>query len=121
MNKPSDGLAPSQLIDNRPEEGVVRVDRSIFTDPELFELEMEKIWEGNWIYMAHESQIPNVNDFMTLFMGRQPIILVRMPDGEVGAFANSCAHRGTTLLRETRGNRADFTCPFHGWSFDTFG
>ncbi|MDF1817111.1 MAG: Rieske 2Fe-2S domain-containing protein [Immundisolibacteraceae bacterium] len=121
MNKPVDSPIPASYIDNRPEEGVVRVDRSIFTDPELFELEMEKIWEGNWIYMAHESQIPNVNDFMTLFMGRQPIILVRMPDGEVGAFANACAHRGTTLLRETRGNRADYTCPFHGWSYDTFG
>jgi len=108
-------------LDDRVAAGVVRVDRSIFTDPEIFELEMERIWEGNWIYLAHESQIPNPNDFMTLFMGRQPVILVRSPEGEVNAFINACGHRGTTLVREVRGNRADYSCPFHGWVFDTRG
>ncbi len=108
-------------IDERFDEGVDRVDRSIFTDPELFELEMEKIWEGNWIYLAHESQIPNPNDFMTLTMGRTPIILVRDPDGNINAFVNACGHRGTTLLREECGNKADYSCPFHGWVFDTRG
>ena len=86
-------------LDDRVDAGVVRVDRSVFTDPEIFELEMERIWEGNWIYLAHESQIPKPNDFMTLFMGRQPVILVRSPEGEVNAFINACGHRGTTLVR----------------------
>ena len=81
-------------LDDRVEAGVVRVDRSVFTDPEIFELEMERIWEGNWIYMAHESQIPNPNDFMTLFMGRQPVILVRSPEGEINEIGRaSCRER----------------------------
>jgi benzoate/toluate 1,2-dioxygenase alpha subunit len=52
--------------------GIYRVARDIFTDPELFELEMKHIFEGNWIYLAHESQIPNKNDYFTTYMGRQP-------------------------------------------------
>ena len=55
--------------------GVFRVGRSIFTDPALFELEMKHIFEGNWIYMAHESQIPNNNDYFTTHMGRQPVFI----------------------------------------------
>jgi benzoate/toluate 1,2-dioxygenase alpha subunit len=54
------------------ENGLYRAKRDIFTDPELFELEMKYIFEGNWIYLAHESQIPNKNDYYTTYMGRQP-------------------------------------------------
>ena len=57
--------------------GVFRVSRDIFTDPEIFELEMKHIFEGNWIYLAHESQIPNKNDYFTTWMGRQPVFIAR--------------------------------------------
>lgn len=112
---------PSGYLDERIAQGISRVDRAIFTDPDLFEIEMDRIWEGNWIYLAHESQIPRPHDFMTLFMGRQPVILARSGTGEINAFINACAHRGTTLLRECRGNKAEYACPFHGWSFDSAG
>ena len=122
MNRPELPVSPADFIDERPEDGVVRVNRSMFTDPELFELEIDKIWEGNWIFLAHESQIPNPNDFITLTMGRTPVILVRDPDGvAINGFVNACGHRGTTLLREECGNKADYSCPFHGWVFDTRG
>ena len=121
MNQPFEPVIPSRFLVERPQEGVVRVNRSMFTDPDLFELEMEKIWEGNWIYLAHESQIPNTNDYVTLFMGRTPVVLIRDADGSVNGFVNSCAHRGTTLVREECGNRGDFSCPFHGWVYNTRG
>jgi Rieske [2Fe-2S] domain len=70
--------------------GVYRVDRDIFTDPEIFELEMKHIFEGNSIYLAHESQIPNKNDYFTTYMGRQPIFIARSRDGELNAFINAC-------------------------------
>ena len=61
------------IVQDKPEEGIFRARRDMFTDPELFELEMKHIWEGNWIYLAHESQIPNVNDTFTTHIGRQPM------------------------------------------------
>jgi benzoate/toluate 1,2-dioxygenase alpha subunit len=101
--------------------GVYRVARDIFTDPELFELEMKHIFEGNWIYLAHESQIPNKNDYFTTWMGRQPIVITRNRHGELGAFINACSHRGAMLCRHKRGNKATYTCPFHGWTFSNAG
>jgi benzoate/toluate 1,2-dioxygenase alpha subunit len=101
--------------------GVHRVSREIFTDPDIFELEMRHIFEGNWIYLAHESQIPNKNDYFTTYIGRQPIFIARGKDNEVNAFINACSHRGSMICRYKRGNKATFTCPFHGWTFSNSG
>ncbi|MFO1074688.1 MAG: benzoate 1,2-dioxygenase large subunit [Geminicoccaceae bacterium] len=101
--------------------GVYRVRRDIFTDPELFELEMRHIFEGNWIYLAHESQIPNRNDYLTTYMGRQPVVIARNRNGELNAFVNACSHRGAMLCRHKRGNKSTYTCPFHGWTFNNSG
>jgi benzoate/toluate 1,2-dioxygenase subunit alpha len=62
-------------VEDDPANGVYRVSREIFTDPQIFELEIKHIFEGNWIYLAHESQIPNKNDYFTTYMGRQPIFI----------------------------------------------
>jgi benzoate/toluate 1,2-dioxygenase alpha subunit len=108
-------------LEDNPETGTYRVARDIFTDPELFELEMKYIFEGNWIYLAHESQIPNRNDYFTTTMGRQPIFIARNSDGELNAFINACSHRGAMLCRHKRANKKTFTCPFHGWTFNNSG
>src|SRR5437016_7890540 len=68
-----------------PEHGIYRARRDVFTDPDLFELEMRYIFEGNWIYLAHESQLANNNDYLTMFMGRQPIIVSRDRTGQLHA------------------------------------
>ena len=104
-----------------PETGRYQVRRSVFTDEQLFELEMTHIFEGNWIYLAHESQIPNVGDYFTTYMGRQPIVITRNKDGELGALINACSHRGAMLCRRKTDNRTTFTCPFHGWTFNNSG
>ncbi|WP_274570956.1 benzoate 1,2-dioxygenase large subunit [Neisseria leonii] len=101
--------------------GDFRIHRSAFTDEELFELEMKHIFEGNWIYLAHESQLPNINDYITLTMGRQPVVIARNRNGELNAFLNACTHRGAQLCRYKRGNKATYTCPFHGWTFNNSG
>ncbi len=101
--------------------GVFRCRRDIFTDPALFELEMKHIFEGNWVYLAHESQIPEINDYFTTYIGRQPIVITRGKDGTLNAMINACAHRGATLCRKKHGNKGSFTCPFHGWTFSNAG
>ncbi|WP_455229681.1 benzoate 1,2-dioxygenase large subunit [Geopseudomonas aromaticivorans] len=111
----------NSLLEENQEKGLYRCKREMFTDAELFELEMKHIFEGNWIYMAHESQIPEKNDYYTVTMGRQPVFIARNRAGELNAFINSCSHRGATLCRFKHGNKATYTCPFHGWTFDTNG
>jgi benzoate/toluate 1,2-dioxygenase alpha subunit len=100
---------------------IYQLNRAAFTDAELFELEMKHIFEGNWIYLAHESQIPNVNDYLTTYIGRQPIVITRNKAGELNAVINACSHRGATLARLKKGNKANFTCTFHGWTFNNSG
>lgn len=108
-------------IVDRPEEGLFTIDRALFTDPELFELEMTHIFEGSWVYVAHESQLPHPHDFYTTTIGRQPIILMRNQAGEIGGFLNACPHRGAAVCQAKRGNQKILTCPYHGWSFNSNG
>jgi benzoate/toluate 1,2-dioxygenase alpha subunit len=115
------GSRLDSALEEDDERGIHRVARDIFTDPELFELEMKHIFEGNWIYLAHESQIPNKNDYFTTYMGRQPIVIARNRGGELNAFINACSHRGAMLCRHKRGNKSTYTCPFHGWTFSNAG
>ncbi|MDR8398326.1 aromatic ring-hydroxylating dioxygenase subunit alpha [Paraburkholderia sp. USG1] len=102
-------------------EGVYLGARNIYTDPDLFELEMRHLFEGNWVYAAHVSQLPNVNDFFTLTVGRQPVLLTRDQDGEVRGFLNVCAHRGARVCREKVGSRKIHMCQFHGWCYNARG
>ena len=80
------------VIDDR-EAGIYRANRRIFTDEDIFELEMKHIFEGNWIYLAHESQVPNPGDYFTTYIGRQPVMITRDKNGELHCLINACAHR----------------------------
>lgn len=109
------------LIDEREDIGVFRVNRRMFIDEEIFALEMEHIFEGNWVFVAHESQLPNQNDFITTHIGRQPVILTRAATGEITGLLNTCQHRGAVLELMSRGNKKLFVCPFHAWSYKNDG
>jgi benzoate/toluate 1,2-dioxygenase alpha subunit len=104
-----------------PERGIYRARRDVFTDPDLFELEMRHIFEGNWIYLAHETQLTNNNDYLTMWMGRQPVIISRDRKGQLHAVLNACAHRGAMVCRRAKDNRSTWTCPFHGWTYSNDG
>lgn len=108
------------LIEDK-EKGDYRLHRSAFTDEALFDLEMKHIFEGNWVYLAHESQMAANNDYYTTHIGRQPIFIARNRQGQLNAFINACSHRGAMLCRHKRGNKATYTCPFHGWTFNNGG
>ncbi|HEX7854521.1 MAG TPA: Rieske 2Fe-2S domain-containing protein [Sphingobium sp.] len=110
----------SAVVEDK-ESGIYRCRRDIFTDEALFDLEMKHIFEGNWIFLAHESQIPEPNDYFTTWIGRQPIVITRDKGGELHAMINACAHRGAMLCRRKHGNKGSFTCPFHGWTFNNSG
>ncbi|AJP49402.1 benzene 1,2-dioxygenase [Rugosibacter aromaticivorans] len=95
--------------------------RNIYTDPTLFELELEHLIEGGWVYAAHESQLPNPNDYFTINVGRQPVVLTRDAEGKVHGFLNVCAHRGAKVVRHTKGNQKVHLCMFHGWCYNSKG
>lgn len=120
-DKPINERTLSDFLIEDEARGDHRLHRSAFTDQRLFELEMKYIFEGNWVYLAHESQIPDTNDYYSTHIGRQPVFIARNRAGDLNAFINACSHRGAQLCRHKKGNKATFTCPFHGWTFNNSG
>lgn len=106
------------------------VDSRIYSDEEIFEEELEKIWKKSWIPLCHESELPQPYDFRTAILAREPIIIVRGPDNKIRAFLNVCPHRGMAIERrpsgsfapaQASGNPKHMTCMFHAWQFDMKG
>jgi phenylpropionate dioxygenase-like ring-hydroxylating dioxygenase large terminal subunit len=97
-----------------------RVHRSVYADPAIFDLEMERIFGRAWLLVGHESQVKKPGDYFTTKMGREPVIVVRH-ENAVRVLVNRCAHRGSMVCAEGRGNVERFVCPYHGWSYDRAG
>lgn len=114
-------LSLADLIDDRPDEGVFRVSRAIFTDQRVFEAEMRHLFEGGWIFLGLESQAPEPHDFFTTLAGRVPVMVQRDGEGILRAFVNSCPHKGARLAQLRQGNARLHVCPYHSWSFDSAG
>ncbi|WP_417623345.1 aromatic ring-hydroxylating oxygenase subunit alpha [Paremcibacter congregatus] len=98
-----------------------RIHRSLYTDPDLFNLEMERIFERTWVYLGHESQVREPGDYLTVNVGRRPVIMVRDKDGNINVLHNQCTHRGAKVAGKTCGNARAFRCCYHGWTFKTDG
>lgn len=125
----SDSTRPDAVIARGPDiaerlDHLVRdelLHRSVYTDPEIFDLEMLRIFGGSWVYLAHESEIPAPGDFVKRRMGRRQVLIVRTEHGEIRGLLNRCTHRGTTLVPGDGGCARRFVCPYHGWAFDLDG
>lgn len=92
------------------------ISHRVYTDRDLYELELEKLWAKAWIAIAHDSEIPNVGDFVTRRVGDDPVIVIRDKDG-VKCLLNVCPHRGAAVCRTDRGNAPLLRCIYHGWTF----
>ena len=98
-----------------------QVHGSLYTDPAIYQEELKKIWFRTWVYVGHESEISNPNDFVMKSIGPEPVLMTRDKSGEIHLLHNRCPHRGNRVCMTEQGNARSFTCPYHGWTFANDG
>lgn len=97
------------------------LDKRIFVDPQVYELEQQRIFARAWHFMCHDSHVPAAGDFFVSYIGADAVIVVRDEQGAVQVMMNVCTHRGNVLTRAEMGNTRSFQCTYHGWNFGLDG
>lgn len=97
------------------------VHRSVFTDREVLARERAEIFSKCWLFIGHETEIPNKGDFKRKKVGGRDLLFTHTKDGELKALYNTCPHRGALVCREDSGNTPVFRCFYHAWSFTNDG
>jgi phenylpropionate dioxygenase-like ring-hydroxylating dioxygenase large terminal subunit len=97
------------------------ISREIFVNGDIYRQELEQVFTRAWLFVGHESLVPNPGDFYTSRMGEESVILCRDKRGAIHVFLNSCRHRGMKVCRYEQGNTSLFTCPYHSWTYTTDG
>src|SRR3546814_1319357 len=84
-----------------------RTDPRIYTDEDLYQIELERVFGRSWLLLGHETQIKKPGDYTTNYMGEDPALVVRQKDGSIAVFLNQCRHRGMRTCRSDAGNRSE--------------
>eukprot|EP00743_Colponemidia_sp_Colp-15_P004839 GILK01005214.1.p1 GENE.GILK01005214.1~~GILK01005214.1.p1 ORF type:complete len:425 (+),score=34.09 GILK01005214.1:64-1338(+) len=127
-NQQSPAFAPSDLTSaiksfdaTLPVAQALTPPSSWFIDPRILELEKRTVFSSNWIHVGRLDQVSNAGDFFTGTIGPEPYIVVRGEDNQLRAFYNVCRHHAAAVATSPSGNANCFQCPYHGWTYDTFG
>ena len=111
-----------QLLDEHGdllEEGLLPI--TVYNDEDVFEAELRRIFGRCWVFVGHETEIPEPGDYARRYVGRDICIFVRDENREVRVRFDSCTHLGSALCRAEQGNTSHFRCPYHGWTFKNTG
>ncbi|MGH7115734.1 MAG: aromatic ring-hydroxylating dioxygenase subunit alpha [Stellaceae bacterium] len=105
-----------------PDAGCSRIPNWVYTDPELFAREQERVFAGqSWLYVCLEAEIPKPGDFKRSRLGAREVVAVRDVAGEIHVLLNRCAHRSAQFCSAARGRVTEFVCPYHKWTYDLGG
>ena len=101
---------------------LTRVPFEVYSDTEVAEREQDRVFRGpTWNYLCLEAELPEVGSYRSTYVGETPVVAVRDADGQVHAFENRCAHRGSLIVLEKSGRVDGFQCVYHSWSYDRKG
>ncbi len=105
-----------------PDYGPSVLNRQVYTDPMQFELERDKVLGRGWLLAARSEQVKDPGDWISFESHGETVVITRQPDRSLAAFHNVCRHRGPSFVTEWQGCGARrFSCPYHGWVYDTTG
>lgn len=93
----------------------------IYTDPEFFALEQDRVFRPSWQIVCHVSELPGPGDYRTIDYCGESVVVIRGDDGQVRAFTNVCRHRAMRLVEGPSGCAKKLVCPYHAWVYETDG
>ena len=108
-----------QLIKQQPEDWSLK--QEFYKQADIYEREIEKIYMDSWLFIGHDSQIPNKGDYFVYNLLSESVIVIRGRDDQIHAYMNVCRHRGSRICLEEKGNVKRFTCPYHAWTYNLEG
>ena len=114
-------MAAQPLVLDDIKGDVFRVHRSAMTSPDVLEMERRRVFDRCWLYLGHESEVPNAGDYRRRKVGGRPLFFIRASDGEIRVFYNTCRHRGALVCRNDQGNGEIFQCFYHAWTYNSRG
>src|SRR5688572_28088728 len=119
MSTDAPSTAPNLLRDHTSLAELVsaerhEVSRRVYADPELYEMEQDRLFRRTWLFLAHESELPNAGDYVARDLAGEPVVLIRGDDRRIRGFLNSCRHRGMRLCRADHGHVSIVRCPYYG-------
>ncbi|UIJ91817.1 aromatic ring-hydroxylating dioxygenase subunit alpha [Sinorhizobium meliloti] len=97
------------------------LERAFYTDPDIFQMDLEHIWYREWLFAGHEFELPKTGSYFTLQIGEYPIMIVRDEKGNIRAMHNTCRHRGSRICKHEKGTSAKLVCPYHQWTYGLDG
>jgi Rieske 2Fe-2S family protein len=111
-------LLQSALAERRPGHSLPQ---AFYVNEDIFRMELEAVFASDWLFACNTCEIKAPGDFLTLEIGDDSVIIVRGKDGEVGAFHNTCRHRGSRICLEEKGHAQRLVCPYHQWTYTLDG
>jgi len=115
-----EGTFPQQI--RWESEGTSRIPFMAYTDDGQHKKELERFfYTRHWNYVGLEAEVPNAGDYKRTVVGERSVLMVRDADGSISVVENVCAHRGMQFCRERHGNKKEFVCPYHQWSYTLKG
>ncbi|PXX59774.1 phenylpropionate dioxygenase-like ring-hydroxylating dioxygenase large terminal subunit [Nocardia tenerifensis] len=104
-----------------PDPPALSLPPQMFTSPEVYELERERIFQRSWIMVAHTDQLVAAGDYVALSIAGEPVAITRGEDGRLHGMSPVCRHRAMPLVEPGEGTVKDFTCSYHLWRYNLDG
>lgn len=95
--------------------------REYYLSQEIYDREVERIFTQQWHYVAHESELPNRGDYVTVELVGESVLITRDQNLVINAMLTACRHRGHSVCNNASGNARRFVCPYHNWSYGLDG
>jgi len=108
-----------RLLAARPKH--LSLPQPLYNDPQMFKVDMQEVFEKEWIFVGMSCELPTKGDYITVEIGQNPVLIVRDGEGGIKAFHNVCRHRGSKICDSKKGKVANLVCPYHQWTYDVSG